>query len=393
VANQTNASFYPSIKSERVLLDSTVNVVFQQQDATKTLVTRTANYYDNPRHYQVTRSSTLDSKGDTLVTRIKYPQDYIPSGDSVTYNTILDSMIGRNMVSETIEKQDSLYYPGSSAGYVTGAQLSLFRILSGNNNTIVPDRTYKLGVNSPVTNFQPFAISGNTTSQDSRYRQMISFDQYDANNNLQQYTPIDQNSMTFLWDYTHVYPIAQVKNAVLADVAATSFEADGTGNWTYAGTSTFDTTSITGTYCYNLGQTSGNITKSGLTSATTYVLSYWIKNSSSPLTITGTQSGYPIKGKTINNWTYFEHQFTGQTSITVSGTAFIDELRLYPASAQMTTFTYSPLAGTTTTCDADNKVTYYFYDAYQRLKRIRDQDGNILKTIQYHYANQNPSNQ
>jgi hypothetical protein len=199
--------------------------------------------------------------------------------------------------------------------------------------------------------------------------------------------------MTFLWDYTHVYPIAQVKNAVLADVAATSFEADGTGNWTYTGTSTLDTTSITGRYCYNLAQTGGNITKSGLTSATTYVLSYWIKSSSSPLTITGTQSGYPIKGKTINNWTYYEHQFTGQTAITVSGTAYIDELRLYPATAQMTTFTYSPLAGTTTTCDVDNKVTYYFYDAFQRLKRIKDQDGNILKAIQYHYANQNPSNQ
>jgi len=393
VQSEVLALFYPSIKSERILLDSSVNIVYAQQNPAQFALTRTYNYYDNPLHYQVTRAYTYDSKGDTLVTKLKYPQDYIPSGHLVTQNTILDSMIGRNMVSETIEMQDSFYYPGSSAGYVTGAQLSLFRISSGSSyNTIVPDRTYKLAINSPVTNFQPFAISGNTTSLDSRYRQMISFDQYDGYNNLQQYTPVDQNSVNYIWDYLHKYPIAQVKNAVLADVAATSFEADGTGNWTYTGTSTADTTSITGSYSYNLGQTNGNITKSGLTSSTTYILSYWTKNTSS-LSIAGTISGYPIKGKTIRGWTYYEHKLTGQTSLTISGTGYIDELRFYPATAQMTTYTYSPLVGTTTSCDVDNKVTYYFYDAYQRLKRIKDQDGNIIKTFQYHYANQNPFNQ
>jgi YD repeat-containing protein len=341
----------------------------------------------------VTRAYTFDSKGDTLVTKIKYPQDYIPTDSTYTGNTILDSMIGRNMVSETIEKQDSFYYSGSSTGYITGAQLSLFRISSGSSyNTIVPDRTYKLAVNSPVTNFQPFAISGNTTTLDSRYRQMVSFDQYDGYNNLQQYTPVDQNSVSFVWDYSHIYPIAQVKNAALADVAATSFEADGTGNWSYTGSSTADTTAITGSFSYNLGQTGGNITKSGLTSGTTYVLSYWTKNSS-PFSISGTVSGYPIQGKTIRGWTYYEHKLTGQTALTISGTGYIDELRLYPATAQMTTYTYSPLVGTTTACDVDNKVTYYFYDAYQRLIRIKDQDGNIIRTIQYHYANQSPSSQ
>jgi hypothetical protein len=392
-AFQTTAIFYPSIKSERILLDSTVNIVYAQQNPGQFALTHTYDYYDNPLHYQVTRSYTIDSKGDTLLTKFTYPQDYIPSGNTVTHNTILDSMIGRNMIDETIEKQDSFYYPGSSAGYITGSQLSLFRISSGSSyNTIVPDRTYKLAVNSPVTNFQPFAISGNTTSLDSRYRQMISFDQYDSYNNLQQYTPVDLNSVNYIWDYLHTYPVAQVKNAVLADVAATSFEADGTGNWTYTGTSTADTTTITGSLCYNLGQSGGNITKSGLTSGTTYVLSYWIKGTTS-LSIAGTITGYPIQGKTINGWTYFEHKFTGQTSVTVSGSGYIDELRLYPATAQMTTYTYGPLVGTTTTCDVDNKVTYYFYDAYQRLIRIKDQDGNIIKTIQYHYANQNPSNQ
>jgi YD repeat-containing protein len=292
------------------------------------------------------------------------------------------------MVSETIEKQDSFYYPGSSAGYITGAQLNLFRS-SPPYNTIVPDRAYKLAVNSPITNFQPFAINVNTTSFDSRYRQMLSFDSYDSYSNLQQYTPVDQNSVTFVWDYQHVFPIAQVKNAVLADVAATSFEADGTGGWTVSGGGS-NPGGITGNASYSMHQ--ATISKSGLNSANTYIVSYWTSNGSA-YSIAGTVAGYPIQGKRISGWSYFEHKITGVTSVTITGTGNIDELRLYPATAQMTTYTYSPLVGQSTICDVDNRVTYYFYDGYQRLVRIKDQDGNIIKTYQYHYANQNPYNQ
>jgi YD repeat-containing protein len=71
--------------------------------------------------------------------------------------------------------------------------------------------------------------------------------------------------------------------------------------------------------------------------------------------------------------------------VTVSGAGSIDELRLYPATAQMTTYTYSPLIGMTTVCDIDNKITYYSYDGFGRLKWIKDQDGNIIKTMQYHF--------
>ncbi|HEV2354292.1 MAG TPA: hypothetical protein VGR89_08615, partial [Puia sp.] len=388
VQNEVTASFYPSIKSERVLLDSSVNIVYQQQDPTKYLITRSADNYDNTLHYQVTRTTTIDSKGDTLVTKIKYPQDYIPSGQHATGNTILDSMIGRNMLGEVIEKQDSFYYPGSSAGYITGAQLNLFKVIPP-YNTIVPDRTFKLAINSPVTNFQPFALNGGSTSQDSRYRQMVSFDQYDSYNDLQQYTPIDQNPVTIVWDYSHIYPIAQVKNAGAADVAATSFEADGTGGWTVKGGG-INPGGVTGIQSQSMHN--DTISKTGLTSTNTYIVSYWTTNGSA-YSIAGTVSGYPVQGKRINGWSYFEHKITGQTSVTIMGTGNIDELRLYPATAQMTTYTYSPLVGMTTACDVDNKVTYYFYDAYQRLIRIKDQDGNIIKTFQYHYANQNPSNQ
>lgn len=76
----------------------------------------------------------------------------------------------------------------------------------------------------------------------------------------------------------------------------------------------------------------------------------------------------------------------------MSGTnGVIDELRLYPFAAQMTTYTYEPLIGITSQCDANNKITYYEYDSFGRLKTIRDQDRNVIKTMDYQY--QKPNNQ
>ena len=377
---QTNACFYPSIKSERILSDSSYNYAYDQSNQLNYVLTVNRNYYDNPVHYQVTRSNTIDSKGNSLTTHLKYPQDYV-SG-----NSIIDSMIRRNMVSETIEKQDSLYYAGSQTGYITGAQLSLFRQVGSGSLPIVPDKIYKLDIQSPVTNFQPFSFTLNTTSMDSRNRLMASFDQYDAYNNMQQYTTTDQNPVSIIWDYSHVYPIAQAKNAVITDVAATSFEADGYGNWSpYTGVITNVTNAPfppTGNRYYNL-TTSATLSKSGLVSGNVYIVSYWSQNGS--YSISGGTGSF-ITGKTINGWTYYEHKITtSSTTLTISGTGTIDEVRLYPATALMTTYTYSPLVGMTTTCDPDNKVTYYFFDVFGRLKWVKDQDGNIIKTFQYHY--------
>ncbi len=377
VQRQTNAWFYPSIKSERVLLDSTYTYSYDQNTPANYLLAINRNYYDNLGHYQVTRQQTVDSKGNKIVSKLKYPQDYIPNGQTWTGNTVIDTMINRNMVSVVIEKQDSLYYNGSQSGNVTGAQLSLFRLNSGTNR-IVPDKDYELSIQSPVNNFQPFSFTNNSLNVESRYRQMVSFDSYDARNNLQQYTATDLLPVSFIWDYQNKYPIAQAKNAVLANVGATSFEADGKGGWTFNGAPVADGSSPTGSYCYQL--TSGSISKSGLTSSITYVVSFWSKTGAS-VSVSGGTVGSK-QGKTIGSWTFYEDTLKGASTVTVSGSGYIDELRLYPVNAQMITYTYSPLFGITTQCDADNRINYYFYDGLGRLKWIKDQDGNIIKTFQ-----------
>jgi YD repeat-containing protein len=68
---------------------------------------------------------------------------------------------------------------------------------------------------------------------------------------------------------------------------------------------------------------------------------------------------------------------------------FINQLRNLPLlkNTQITTFTYKPLVGMTSSTDAKGMTTFYEYDAFQRLKTIKDQNGNILKQTDYHYKN------
>lgn len=53
--------------------------------------------------------------------------------------------------------------------------------------------------------------------------------------------------------------------------------------------------------------------------------------------------------------------------------------------AQITTYTYRPLVGMTSMTDAKGLTTYYEYDEFQRLKQVKDAQGNILSENQYNY--------
>ncbi|UYQ94804.1 hypothetical protein MKQ68_06830 [Chitinophaga horti] len=63
----------------------------------------------------------------------------------------------------------------------------------------------------------------------------------------------------------------------------------------------------------------------------------------------------------------------------------LNKLRAIPG-ALVTTYTYKPLVGITSQTDVNGRTTFYEYDGHNRLRLIRDQDGNILKLINYDYS-------
>ena len=336
-------------------LKETNEIVYDENDETKSIVTNIKYYYDNFNHMQVTRIETVNGKGETILTTKKYPHEFNgtqPYTDMVTkkmWNRVVEEQVKNVTLSNAqLSKLTNNFYNWSNDNYLP-ASISL-----------------EVSSNSPETRAQ--------------------FTKYDTRGSIQEMNKADDVKMVYIWDYQSMYPVAEIVNAAETEVAYTSFESDGKGNWTFSGTVLSDPSSITGKRSYNLSN--GAISKStGLSASVYYIVSYWTKNSSA-FSITGTQSGYPLAGSTVNGWKLFVHKLYGITSISIGGTGFIDELRLHPEKAQMNSYTFEPLIGMTTKADANNRISYFDYDAVGRLKIIRDQNLNVRKVFCYNYAGQ-----
>ena len=70
----------------------------------------------------------------------------------------------------------------------------------------------------------------------------------------------------------------------------------------------------------------------------------------------------------------------------------LSKIRINFPAAFVTTYTYKPQVGITSETDPAGKATFYEYDSFNRLKNIKDYQGNIVKNYQYNYANSCGSN-
>ncbi|MCF6297576.1 MAG: RHS repeat protein, partial [Flavobacteriaceae bacterium] len=65
----------------------------------------------------------------------------------------------------------------------------------------------------------------------------------------------------------------------------------------------------------------------------------------------------------------------------------LSNLRASLPDAMVTTYTYDPLIGVTSITDPRGYTIYYEYDDFNRLKEVKDAEGNIVSKNEYHYKN------
>lgn len=195
---------------------------------------------------------------------------------------------------------------------------------------------------------------------------------------------------SFIYGYNNSIIIASVANANKAQIAYTSFEKEAYGYWLPSGgqvsASSPSDPGRTGLQYYSLGSLQRNALQAGK-----YTVSFWATG-----TVAIAGSNYSLIAQNtrpaINGWTYYEKVISlsaNSSSVTLTiNSGKIDEVRLLPFDALMTTDTYDPLLGKTSETDADNITTYYEYDEFGRVKRIKDQYGSIVKQYVYHYKGQ-----
>lgn len=298
--------------------------------------------YGNAENCLPTFITTTNSEGETLSQQIKYPADFQATSP-------YSEMVSNHIITPVIERVNSR----------DGNFLTKLR-----NNY----QSWSNSTNTPF--FQMVNISttkGNTTES------KIDFKALDNYGNPLHILKTDGISTAYIWDYYHSFPIAEVSNANPADVAYTSFETHEGGNWTLSNGSYSYVNAMTGKLSYT-----GNLSKA-VNSDQKYIVTIWSKNEA---IVNGTQ-GTAIK--TVRGWTLYQWDLQGVSNINVVGNT-IDEVRLYPSDASITTYTYLPFVGVTSVSDANNNIVYYDYDGLNRMWLVRDIDLNIVKQYEYRYG-------
>ncbi len=301
--------------------------------------TTTRYYYDNHAHMYPTRIETYTSQGDSILKQVQYVQDMTQTG-------IYGTMTAANIISPVIQFTQSKNYTQNSSGTVTSIGTQLMQSITNYSNS------------NPNSIINSLNVSLQVMSNAAETR--LSYLNYDNYGNVATVAKPYGPPVSYIWAYNGSYPVAEVKNAKVNDIYYEGFE-DGKGNTGY-------NDSKTGHYCY-LGPYSKSLT--GLDNVK-YHLTYWQKSGSvwtlDTATVTVTANTYAFS--------------------VGSSTTEVDDIRFYPVGALMTTYTYDPLIGVTSTTDVKGEITYYQYDSMQRLANIRDQNNNIVKSFCYNYAGQ-----
>lgn len=155
------------------------------ENGTNPVTTLTNMYYDNEDHMQLTRTETVNSKGETLKTTNTYIADQT--------GTVPTAMKAKNMITQLVTSKTE---NGSN-------EVSFDRINYGDagNNNYVPVSIEK-------------SVKGNTPEVEG------TIDQYDANGNILQYTNKSGIVSSIIWGYNYQYPVAQVVGATYSSIVA-----------------------------------------------------------------------------------------------------------------------------------------------------------------------------
>lgn len=321
--------------------------------------------YDNV--YNVIKKEKFNnSKNENVETNFSYSFDF-PS------NSIYSGMLSKNLVSNVVQTSQ----------------------LIDNKPVILDKTTYSL-LNSVMYLPTGSAVqSGNGSVKNIFYG-------YDTFGNLASVSDEGLSQRSYLWGYHLQYPIAEVKGAALNQVAYADCEEVITDSHEdYYGTnirlsgnaSDFSTDSKTGHYSYRYADNSPVIESITPFPAGVYILNYWSKGGAATYDDSDHADEYIDLPADAKGWEFHQVKITLATSKFLrifpqgsGNTILLDDIRVFPEGAQMTTYNYDPLVGMTSQADAKGLITYYEYDEMKRLKVIRDYKGNIIKVFSYNYG-------
>ena len=367
-------------------------------DTTSYHLATTTYRYDNPGHQQPTLVETDLAGGQHQQVRTRYVADYDStqlSPQSRGPARAIRELQRLHAVAQVVEQSITRATPTDTL--LTQSKLTLSRRLAPGVVVLARELAYKAAAPISWGSFQPAYLRGGQLVTASHYETQLVYDAYTPQRELAQAHVPGGLALSYLWDTRAQQPLAQAKNATLAQLAVTSFEPGASGRWAY------DTqlgigqqlvaTGRTGAWAYRL--TSSWPVRRDSLPAGDYELTCWYKGGAVPLVL-GVNSMpvgrlQPI-GPLVGGWqsanVHLHLPTTGRVQLSTSGSTavLLDDVVLKPVGSQVTTYTYDPLVGMSSQTGPDGRTTFYEYDGLGRLVRTRDEQGRILSQQQYHYA-------
>lgn len=401
---------YYKIKTCSVLPTTEAITIYDNRGLNGVTTYRTSLYND----YRLLATETeKSSKGEVISTVYKYPFDfpYIGPRPNFPVTKALALMPSLNIINTPIETR---HYRDNA---LVGATVVTYTL---NGSQIVPNQVLQLTPAQPLTDSQytqAYFTDANTDGNnvrfimDSNLQPMLSFGNYDSRANAGSVTKLGKFTSTQLWDYSKSLLVARALNASPERVAYTSFEADGTAlnaafqspgpfDWTYdpiLGRAThLQAGGVTGQSCYLLDGGYG-VRRNNLPPGD-YELTFWAQGGANSVYVFTDQilsstdeytnpQGYHLLHYRVRVTSGSVTNPTGSINIDAYGRQVsVDEVRLYPVGAQMTTYTHFPPIGLRSQTDLTGRTLTYEYDRFGRLQRVRDEEGRILTQQEYKYG-------
>ena len=348
---------------ESSLLTQTKNYAYDPLDSAKYVLT-TTEYAYNEHNLAVREQSTRTSSGEVFKTTYKYPHDFssvAPYDHMVTAKHLLSPVIESNT------------YKTSTNTVPLESTKMRYDFWNYNTDQIYPAEVSTKPYNSSV------------------YEPRVRYLAYDQKGNVLSVSKASDVPTSYIWGYGGQYPIAEVRNAAPAEIAYTSFEDASPGGWSFNGSTV--TTAFTGKRGYVLDGTSATDVRRDQLPAGKYELTMWAHGTNVPqVSVSGSNLSAPqLLTEVPSGWRQYRFRVSVPANgvITVNSNQqylWLDELRLYPVGAQVTSYTHALLIGMTSQTDPSGRTIFYEYDAFGRLLRTRDAQGRLLSQQEYHYV-------
>ncbi len=368
------------------------------------ILERTDYEYANDQHLMPTSTIETLSDGQIRVNKTKYPQDYVSTAivGGANSNVTIDHLLQKYMINTPIEYQTWQGPDMNNLSLISGKVTAYADINSTANPStsqlddmmIVPTEVYVLEIGSPLSeaNFGENTLGTlakytEVIPNTSVYQNRVSITYNPVTGNITEQAYTDGQPTAFLWGHDGYRPIAQAQNAHASEIAFAGFEAgtSNEGNWTFSAASTSNDAK-SGNYAQDLSQ--GSIFKTDIPSGKKYKVSFWGKNLSAAVVLNGTPKGNTAANST---WQYYEYELdlsaaSTAGTVNLSGTGLIDDLRLHPVDAQMSTFSFDEALRLCGVSDVNNRPMHYDYDDFGRFALAMDHQGNFIQQILYSIA-------